>query len=111
MPIGFPAYAEDAVRYRGVSRKKLRCTAEDALDELGWSFQYLDKWTLRASVPSEMIFILVTWGARFMIEIEDEELFLRSEGAIAIAWIDLGQHTHNIRKFLDCFDDLLESEE
>src|SRR6516165_2536453 len=106
MPFGFPAYQEESVRFRGVSREQLARAAEDALDELGWHPRRRGKWRLEASVPMGFHVIFVTFGARFMVEADEERLHLRSEGAMPLAWMDLGQHSENIRRFLDRVDDL-----
>jgi hypothetical protein len=110
MPIGFPAYAEKSVTYRGSSRKELARAAEDALEELGWHPRRDGKWRIRASVPMALHIIFLTWGAKFTVEIEEERLHLRSEGATPLAWLDLGQHSENIRKFLDRLEDILEED-
>jgi hypothetical protein len=113
MPIGFPAYHEDTAPFRGRTRAELRAAVEDALDELRWTWRRDGKWRIVASVPASvaMFFPLyfVTWGANFTVEVDEEELFLHSEGSIAIAWLDLGQHAANIRKFLEAVDDRLEN--
>lgn len=108
MPIGFPAFTEKSVRYKGASRKELARAAEDALDELGWRPRRDGKWFLQASVPAGFYLIFLCWGAKFTVEIEDERLHLRSEGAVPIEWLDVGQHSENIRKFLDRFEEILE---
>ena len=110
MPFGFPAYTEQTVRFRGSARKELARAALDALDDLGWRPLKDGPDRIRASVPNGFSGIVMTWGANFFVEIDDEELFIRSEGAIAIAWMDLGQHSQNIRKFLDRLEDFLEDE-
>jgi hypothetical protein len=111
MPFGFPAYTEDTVRFRGSSRKSLTRAVLDALDDLGWHPIKDGRDRIRASVPNEFHGIIMTWGAKFIVEIEDEELFIRSEGSIPIAWMDIGQHSHNIRKFLERLEDFLEDED
>jgi hypothetical protein len=111
MTIGFPAYDEETAKFRGVARKRLRRAVEDALEELRWHPRPDGKWRLRASVPNEFIGIFMTWGARLLIEIEEEEVFIRSEGTIAIAWLDIGQHRRNIKRFLDMLEELLDEEE
>ena len=109
--MGFPAYSERSSRFRGVPRKRLVRLAEDALDELGWCPVQDGKWRICASVPMGFYIIFLTWGAKFTIEVEEEELFIRSEGIIPIEWLDVGQHDHNIKQFLNRFEDLLEEEE
>jgi hypothetical protein len=52
----------------------------------------------------------MTWGAKFIVEIDEEEVFLRSEGSIPIAWVDFGQHGANIHKFLKRLEDFLDDE-
>ena len=111
MAFGFPAYSEQTVRFRGSSRKALRRAAFDALDDLGWRPDKDGRDCIYASVPNAFHGIIMTWGAKFLVEIEDEELFIRSEGVIAIAWVDLGQHVQNIRKFLQRLEDFLEDED
>jgi len=108
MPFGFPAYQECVERFRGYSRKTLIRAAEDALDDLGWRPFRDGKWALRASVPMGMHLIFMTWGAKFFVEADEEELFVRSEGAFPLEWMDLGQHGENIKKFLDRLEDFLQ---
>ena len=110
MPIGFPAYTEKSVEYRGSSRKELARATEDALDELGWHAVRDGKWCVRASVPAGFYIIFLTWGARFTVEIEEEKLFIRSEASFPLAWLDFGQHSENIKRFLDRFEDILEDQ-
>lgn len=111
MAIGFPAHTEKMVKFKGASRKKLARAAFDALDELGWSPREEDKWFLRASVPIHFYIVFLILGSKFTVEIEEEKLFLRSEGSIPIEWLDLGQHSDNLKKFLDRFEDVLEDAE
>jgi hypothetical protein len=111
MPIGFPAYTERTVRFKGRTRKELARIAEDALDELGWRPLKDGKWRLHASVPMGFYVIFLTWGAKFTVEIDEAKLFIRSEGLVPIEWLDLGQHGANIKKFLDRFEDILEDED
>jgi hypothetical protein len=108
MPIGFPAYSEDTVRFRGTARKVLVRAALDALDELGWRPIRDSRDRIRASVPNAFHGIFMTWGAKFLVEIDDEELFIRSEGSVTIAWMDFGQHSHNIRRFLERVEEFLD---
>ena len=108
MPFGFPAYQEQVARYRGVSAKKLLRASEDALDELGWRPQRDGKWRLTATVPMQFYVIFIIYSGKFSIEADDAELFIRSEGAFALEWMDVGQHSANIRKFLDRLDDVLQ---
>jgi hypothetical protein len=108
MPIGFPAYTEKTVKSRGSSRKELARAAEDALDELGWHPVRDGKWLVRASVPVGFYIIFLTWGARFTVEIEEEKLFIRSEGSFPLAWLDVGQHAENIKKFVDRIEEMRE---
>lgn len=108
MPFGFPAYQERQVRFRDVPRKELCRAALDALDELGWRPDKDGKWFLRASVPVGFYLMFMTWGAKFTVEVEDEELFIRSEGAFPLEWMDVGQHGENIKKFLDRLEDILD---
>jgi hypothetical protein len=110
MPIGFPAYTEKTIKYRGSSRKELARAAEDALDELGWNPLKDGKWRIRALVPMGFYIIFLTWGARFTVEIEEERLHLRSEGAFPLEWLDVGQHGENIKRFLDRFEDILDDQ-
>lgn len=111
MPFGFPAYTERVERFRGIKRKKLLRLAEDALDELRWNPREVDDWVLGASVPAGMYLVFLTFGAKFTVEVEDEELFIRSEGSFPLEWMDLGQHGENIKKFLDRLEDILEDEQ
>jgi hypothetical protein len=108
MAFGFPAYTEQTVDFPRVSRKDLSRAAFDALHELGWRPSKDGRDRIRASVPNEFIGIMMTWGAKVLIEIDDGELFVRSEGSIPIAWMDFGQHARNIRRFLDRLEDILE---
>jgi hypothetical protein len=101
MPIGFPAYSEDTVRFRGSARKVLARAALNALDELGWRPYKDGRDRIRASVPFGFYLIFMTWGAKFIVEIESDELFIRSEGSFPLEWMDIGQHSHNIRRFLE----------
>ena len=110
MPIGFPAYQERTERFRGHSRKALVRAAEDALEDLGWHPYEDHQGRLCASVPMGFYIIFMTWGARFIVEIEEDELFIRSEGAIPLAWLDFGQHGENIKRFLQRFEEILEDE-
>ena len=110
MAFGFPAYHEDSARYRGVDRSRLARVAEDALEDLGWRPSRDGKWRLAASVPNRMYGIFMTWGAKFFVDIEEEWLHVRSEGSIAIAWVDFGQHGNNVHQFLERFEELLERE-
>jgi hypothetical protein len=110
MPIGFPAYQEKSVRFRGRSRTELRHAADVALDELGWRSVKEGKWRYRASVPMGFFVVFLTWGARLTVEVDEEEMFIRSEGAIPIEWLDIGQHGENIKRFLDRVEDVLEDE-
>jgi hypothetical protein len=111
MAFGFPAYTEQTARFRGVLRKDLSRAAFDALDELGWHPQEDGRDRICASVPNEFQGIMMTWGAKVFVEIDDEELFIRSEGSIAIAWLDFGQHARNIRRFLERLEDILDDAE
>jgi len=111
MPFGFPAYAEKSVRYRGATRKELIRAADDALAELGWQPYPDGKSRLRASVPIGFYIIFLTWGARFLVEVEDERVHLRSEGSLPIEWLDIGQHDHNINRFLDRFEEILDEQD
>jgi hypothetical protein len=110
MPIGFPAYTEKTVKLKGSLRKEILRAAMDSLDELGWHPLKDGKWCIRASVPFHFYLIFMIWGSKFTVEVEDERLFLRSEGLIPIEWLDLGQHSDNIKKFLDRFEDLLDED-
>lgn len=108
MPMGFPAYAERTARFPGVSPKKLVRASCDALDELGWRPRKDGNDFIRASVPRGLYIVFLTWGAKFTVEVEEEELFIRSEGSFPLEWVDLGQHGGNIKKFLDRVEDILE---
>jgi hypothetical protein len=52
--------------------------------------------------------VFIIYSARFTVEADDGELFIRSEGSFALEWMDVGQHSSNIHKFLDRFDDVLQ---
>src|SRR5262245_58963869 len=108
MPMGFPAYAERTERFRGYSYKKLLSAADYVLEDLGWRPRTRGKGKLVASVPNEMYGIMMTWGAKFFVEIEEEELYIRSEGAFVLAWLDVGQHSMNINRFLNRLEDYLD---
>jgi hypothetical protein len=110
MPFGFPAYTEKSVKYRDVSRKDLARAAEDALDELGWRPRRDGKWGIRASVSAGFYLFFLCWGAKFFVDVEEERLHLRSEGLVAIEWLDVGQHGENIKKFLARFEDILDDQ-
>ena len=111
MPIGFPSYTEKSVKFKGASRKDLARAAFDALDDLGWNPREEDRWLLRASVPMHLYIVFLIWGSKFTVEIEEEKLFIRSEGMVTIEWLDFGQHSDNIKKFLDRFEEMLEEED
>jgi hypothetical protein len=108
MAFGFPAYTEKTVRFKGLSRKDLTRAAMDALDDLGWRPAKDGKACVRASVPMGFHIIFLTWGAKFIVEADDGELFIRSEGIVPIEWMDIGQHGANINKFLDRFEEILD---
>lgn len=108
MPIGFPAYTEKSAKFKGVAREDLARAARDTLDELGWNPRKDGKWALIASVPLGFHIIFICWGAKFTVEIEEGKLFIRSEGSVPIEWLDVGQHSANIKKFLDRFEEILE---
>jgi hypothetical protein len=110
MPIGFPAYDEDTVRFRGRTRSHLRDAAEAAFDDLKWTWRRDSKWRLVASVPMSLIMafpLIFSWGEKVIVEVDEGELFVRSEGAFALAWLDFGKHAANIHKFLDAVEDHL----
>ena len=111
MAFGFPSYQEQSKRFRGVTRKALLHAADDALDELGWRPYKDGKWRLRASVPMHFYVIFLIWGAKFTVEVDEEKLFIRSEGAIPLEWMDVGQHSDNIRRFLNRLEDVLEDQD
>jgi hypothetical protein len=108
MPVGFPAYTEDSLRYKGSSRKELAGAVKDTLDELGWQFRHDGRWRIIASVPAGFYLIFLCWGAQFIIDIEDGHLHLRSQGSVPIEWLDVGQHSANIKRFLDRFEEILD---
>jgi hypothetical protein len=109
MPIGFPSYEEETAPFRGVERRKLLRAAEEALDELGWSWYDAGRWRLTASSPAGFFFLFFfTWGERVIVEVHDGEVWVRSEGNFPLAWLDLGQHRANINKFLERLEDVLE---
>jgi hypothetical protein len=105
MAIGFPAYHEESVRYPDVPRAKLRTLAEDAIDDIGWTWRRESRWRLVANVPMTLF---VTWGERVIVEVDEEELFVRSEGLFALAWLDLGRHQANVHKLISRVEDFLE---
>jgi hypothetical protein len=108
MAFGFPAYHEETARFRGVPRQELRRAAQDALDDLGWGWHREGSWRIVASVPAEFIAVFFTWGAKVTVEVEEEEIRVRSEGTFALAWMDVGQHQANTGKFLRRLDEILE---
>jgi hypothetical protein len=112
MAIGFPACHEETVRFKGVPRTKLRRVAEDAFDDLGWTWRRDHRPRLVANVPigAVMIFpLFITWGERVIVEIDEGELIVRSEGAIPLAWLDFGKNQANVDKFLRRVEDFLEA--
>src|SRR5438128_11850194 len=108
MPMGFPAYAERSARFPGISRKELLRASLDALDDLGWRPRKDGPDFIRAYVPAGFYMIFMTWGAYLTVEVEEDELFIRSEATTPLAWIDFGQHGANIKKFLARLEDVLE---
>jgi hypothetical protein len=108
MALGFPAYHEQTADFRGVARKELRRAAEEALDDIGWSWHRDGRWRLVASVPAQFLVILFTWGAKLTVEVEEGDVWMRSEGTFALEWLDLGQHQANISKFLRRLEDVLD---
>jgi hypothetical protein len=108
MAIGFPAYHEESVRYPEVPRSKLRRAAEDAIDDIGWTWRRDTKWQIVASVPASMIGIFIMWGERFIVRVLEVELFVRSEGSFPLAWLDFGKHQTNVNLFLRRLEDFLE---
>jgi len=108
MAFGFPAYHEETARFRGVAQQELRRAAQEALDDIGWSWHKDGRWRIVASVPAGFIAIFFTWGAKLIVEIEEEEVWVRSEGTFALAWFDIGQHQTNTGKFLRRLDEICE---
>jgi hypothetical protein len=108
MAIGFRAYHEESVRYPDVPRAKLRRAAEDAIDDIGWTWRRDARWQIVASVPASMVGIFVMWGERLIVRVLEEQLFVRSEGSFALQWLDFGKHQANVTKFLNRVEDFLE---
>jgi hypothetical protein len=108
MAFGFPAYHEETARFRGVAREELRRAAQEALNDIGWGWNKQGPWRIVASVPAEFHVIFFTWGAKVTVEIDEEQVWVRSEGTFALAWFDLGQHQANTGKFLRRLDEILE---
>jgi hypothetical protein len=109
MAIGFPAYHEETAGFRNVSREALHRAAEDAIDALGWSWRREGRWRLVASVPPSMLGIIFMWGERLIVEVEEGELRVRSEGSIPLQWLDFGKHRTNINQFLRRVEDFLDA--
>jgi hypothetical protein len=108
MAIGFPAYHEETVRFRNISRQGLHRAAEDAIAALGWTWRREGRWRLVASVPPSMLGIIVLWGERLIVEVEDGGLRVRSEGSFPLQWLDFGKHQTNIHQFLRRVEDYLD---
>jgi hypothetical protein len=108
MAIGFPAYHEETARFRNASRKVLHRAAEDAMDALGWTWRREGSGRLVASVPPSMLGIIVLWGERLIVEVEDDRLWVRSEGSFPLQWLDFGKHHTNITQFLRRVEDFLD---
>jgi hypothetical protein len=108
MAFGFPAYHEQTARFRNASRDQLHRAAEDAVDALGWTWRREGRWRLVASVPPSMLGIIVLWGQRVIVEADDDELWVRSEGSFPLLWVDFGQHHTNVNQFLRRVDDFLD---
>jgi hypothetical protein len=108
MAIGFPAYHEESARFRNISREALYRAAEDAIDALGWTWRREGRWRLVASVPASMMVIIVLWGERLIVEVDDGELWVRSEGSLPLQWLDFGKHQTNIHQFLRRVESFLE---
>jgi hypothetical protein len=108
MAIGFPAYHEETARFRNISREALHRAAEDAIDDLGWTWRREGRWRLVASVPASMMVFIVLWGERLIVEVEDGELWVRSEGSFPLQWLDFGKHQTNIHQFLRRVEEFLE---
>jgi len=100
MAIGFPAYHDESVRFRDVPRAKLRRAAEDAIDDIAWTWRRDARWQIVASVPASMVGIFIMWGERLIVRVLEEELFVRSEGSFPLAWLDFGKHQTNVNLFL-----------
>jgi hypothetical protein len=107
MAIGFPAYHEESVRFRDVPRAKLRRAAEDAIDDIRWTWRRDGKWQIVASVPASMVGIFVMWGERLIVRVLEEELFVRSEGCFPLLWLDFGKHQTNVDLFLRRVEEFL----
>jgi hypothetical protein len=108
MAIGFPAYHEETARFPNTSPEALHRAAQDAIDALGWTWRREGRWRLVASVPASMMVIIVLWGERLIVEVEDGELWVRSEGSFPLQWLDFGKHQTNIHHFLSRVEDFLE---
>jgi hypothetical protein len=108
MAIGFPAFHEETAGFRNVSREALHRAAEDAIDALGWTWRREGRWRLVASVPASMMVIIVLWGERLIVEVDDGELWVRSEGSFPLQWLDFGKHQMNTHHFLRRVEDILD---
>jgi hypothetical protein len=109
MAIGFPAWEEQTARYRGRSSRELLRAAADALDDLGWDWHREGRRRLVASTPAGFHYgFFLTFGDRVTVDADDGEVWVRSEGKFALAWLDFGQHRANLNRFLDTLEDFLD---
>lgn len=110
MAVGFPASEEQTVRYRGRSSRELLRAAADALDDLGWDWHREGRRRLVASTPAGFRHgFFFNFGDRLIVEADDGEVWVRSEGKFALAWLDFGQHRANLNKLLDALEDFLDA--
>ena len=110
MAIGFPAYHEETARFRNVSREALHRAAEDAIDALGWSMASRGPLAAgRVGAAEHAWRSSFMWGERLIVEVEDGELRVRSEGSIPLQWLDFGKHRTNINQFLRRVEDFLDA--
>jgi hypothetical protein len=103
MPIGFPAYHEGSACY-DCSLGELMDAIDDAIDSLKWNGSQVKRRRWTASTPMN----LFSWGEKITIDIEEDcRVFVRSEYAFPLAWLDWGHNSSNVRRFLNKLDGLL----
>ena len=104
--IGFPPSVQQRVYFRDVSGPELRDALEEALDRLNWNFHRTGRWEYRASTG---VVPFITWGSTVTARVEGEgELFVRSESAMPLQWIDWGRNSYNVNALLGKLERLLD---
>jgi hypothetical protein len=105
MAFGFPAYHEERVRYKEPP-DELMDAVDAALAELHWSGRQSGRWRFTASTGVSFW----SWGEGMTIDLDldDGELFVRSQCSFPTQCIDWGRNHNNVRKFLDALDRALE---